>query len=399
MRLACVTVPNFRIALERRRAPELAGRPIAIGEPPPGANQVIECSPEAAALGVRTGMPLRDARTVVPDLTLLPPDPVYYGRAADALLDAVESAEPLVEPGEPGTAFAAIDPHADGEEQAAACARLLGAVRDGAGVLASAGAGEGKFITWVAATVSAPGELSVVPAGSEQAFVAPLSTSFLPVSYEAQRKLALYALRTVGDVAALAVGPLQAQFGREGRRLWELSRGADGEPFRPRARVEPVAGTLVMPVLTVNSGALIIAARQLTGRLLQRSVLRYRQVRQLRLRLSLLGGGSWERTLTLREPLGDEEAIVYVLRKLIEPLQLAGPVEEMTLEFVGLTEETGKQRSLLFAEQARRHAQLVAALRQLKARFGGEPQVTRVVEVEPWSRIPERRYALIDYDL
>ena len=26
-------------------------------------------------------------------------------------------------------------------------------------------------------------------------------------------------------------------------------------------------------------------------------------------------------------------------------------------------------------------------------------QVARVVEVEPWSRIPERRYALIDYDL
>ena len=31
--------------------------------------------------------------------------------------------------------------------------------------------------------------------------------------------------------------------------------------------------------------------------------------------------------------------------------------------------------------------------------YGGESQVTRIVEVEPWSRIPERRYALIDYDL
>jgi DNA polymerase-4/protein ImuB len=71
----------------------------------------------------------------------------------------------------------------------------------------------------------------------------------------------------------------------------------------------------------------------------------------------------------------------------------------MALEFIGLTGETGKQRSLLFAEQARRRAQLFAALRQLKQRFGGESQVNRVVEVEPWSRIPERRYALIDYDL
>ena len=93
-----------------------------------------------------------------------------------------------------------------------------------------------------------------------------------------------------------------------------------------------------------------------------------------------------------------EESVMFVLKKLLEPLQLAGPVEEMALEFIGLTAETGKQRSLLFAEQARRRAQLIAALRQLKTRFG-EPQVARVVEVEPWSRIPERRYALIDYDL
>ena len=71
----------------------------------------------------------------------------------------------------------------------------------------------------------------------------------------------------------------------------------------------------------------------------------------------------------------------------------------MPLEFLWLTGETGKQRSLLFAEQARRRAQLLAALRQLKQQFGGESQVTRMVEVEPWSRIPERRYALIDYDL
>ncbi len=399
MRLACITVPNFRIALERRRAPELAGCPLAIGEPPPGGNTIIDCSAEAAALGVRAGMPLRDARTIVPELVLLPPDPVFYGRAFEAMLDAIEGAEPHVEPGEAGTAFAAIDPRADEDGQAEAAARLVRAVRAGSGVVASAGIGEGKFIAWAAATVSAPGEAAVVPEGREQAFLAPLSTSFLPVSYAAHRKFGLYGLRTIGDVAALAIGPMQAQFGSEGRRLYELARGIDTAPFLPRARTEPVAGTLSMPAPTVNSGALVIAARQLAGRLLQRPAMRYRQVRQLRLRLVLLDGGSWERTLTLREPLGDEGGIVFVLRKLIEQLQLAGPVEEMTLEFIGLTSETGKQRSLLFAEQARRRAQLLAALRQLKARFGGESQVARVVEVEPWSRIPERRYALIDYDL
>lgn len=399
MRLACVAIPNFRIALERTRMPALSGCPVAIGEPPPGANQIIDCSPEATALGVRAGMPLRDARTLAPDLMLLPPDPVFYSRSFDAMLAAIEDAEPLVEPGDLGIAFAAIDPNADAAAQQQAAINLIHVVRGSAGVLSCSGIGEGQFIAWLAAVVSGPGASRVIPAGLEQAFVAPLSTSFLPVSYEVHRKLALYGLHTIGDVAQLSVGATQAQFGREGRRLWELARGVSAEPFRPRQRFEPVAGSLTMPASTVHSAALIVAARQLAGRLLQRRAMRYRQVRQLRLRLRLLDGGSWERTLTLREPLGDAASIIYALKKLIEPLQLSGPVEEMSLEFVGLTSETGKQHSLLFAEQARRRAQLLAALRQLNAQFGGESQVARVVEVEPWSRIPERRYALIDYDL
>jgi DNA polymerase-4/protein ImuB len=399
MRLACVTVPNFRIALERARAPRLVGCPVAIGEPPPGTNDVLDCSPEAAALGIRTGMPLRDARTLAPDLIVLPPDPVFYARSFESMLDALEGAEPAIEAGDDGVAFAAIDPAADETAQQRAAERLVHAIRDASSVLSSVGVGEGKFAAWAAASVSAPGEVTVVPAGNEEAFLAPLSTSFLAVSYDAQRKFALYGLATAGDVARLTLPQAQAQFGREGRRIWELARGIDAEPFRPRERREPIASALTMPAPTVNSAALIVAATQLAGRLLQRPTMRYRQVRQLRLRLTLLGGGSWERTLTFRDPLSDGEHIVYVLKKLLEPLQLAAPVEEMSLEFIGLTGETGKQRSLLFAEQARRRAQLLAALRQLKAQFGGESQVARVVEVEPWSRIPERRYALIDYDL
>lgn len=399
MRLACVTVPNFRISIEHRRAPRLAGRPVAIGEPPPGANTIIDCSPEASALGVRAGMPLRDARSLLPGLIILPPDPILYSQAFDAMLDALEDAAPLVEPVDPGIAFAALDPNATPDAQQEAASHLVRAVRNKSGIEASAGAGEGKCIAWIAATTGAPSEVTLVPAGREEAFLAPLSTSFLPVSYEAQRKFALYGLETIGDVARLPFAAVQAQFGREGPRIWQLAHGIDGEPLRPRARREPLAATLTMPAPTVNSGALIIAARQLVGRLLQRPSMRYRMVRQLRLRLALLAGGSWERTLTLREPLGDEDGLMFVLKKLIEPLQLSGPVEEITLEFAGLTGETGKQRSLLFAEQTRRRAQLVASLRQLKTRFGGEPQVARVVEVEPWSRIPERRYALIDYDL
>src|SRR5262245_11380775 len=104
MRLACLTIPNFRIALERQRDPHLRGRPVAIGQPPPRANAILDCSPEAASLGIRTGMPLRDARSVVPDLILLPPDPAWYGRISDAILRALEDTESAIDPADDGVA-------------------------------------------------------------------------------------------------------------------------------------------------------------------------------------------------------------------------------------------------------------------------------------------------------
>jgi DNA polymerase-4/protein ImuB len=46
---------------------------------------------------------------------------------------------------------------------------------------------------------------------------------------------------------------------------------------------------------------------------------------------------------------------------------------------------------------ARATVPLIAAIHQLKHRYGESP-LYHVVEVEPWSRIPERRHALISYD-
>jgi DNA polymerase-4/protein ImuB len=68
----------------------------------------------------------------------------------------------------------------------------------------------------------------------------------------------------------------------------------------------------------------------------------------------------------------------------------------MSLELIGLTAETAHQE-LLPGLRSRRMRPLVEVARQLKQRYGESP-LYRVVEVEPWSRIPERRHALLAYD-
>ena len=92
----------------------------------------------------------------------------------------------------------------------------------------------------------------------------------------------------------------------------------------------------------------------------------------------------------------DRNRLIAALGYRLQNLMLPGPVEELTLELSGLIDATSRQE-LLPGFHSRRPRQLAEASRQLKQRFGTSG-LYRVAEVEPWSRLPERRQALIAYD-
>jgi DNA polymerase-4/protein ImuB len=368
---------------------------VVIGEAADGRKAVLDCSPEAEAQGVRAGMPVREALGLCRDAVFLPPDPTRYHETSETFLRALAGVSPLVEAGDLGLAYVGVDGlQGHYEDEMALGEALVRAGRDGVRLEASVGIAEGKFPSWAAAAVSAPGEVTAVPAGKEREFLAPLDVSLLPGSPEALRRLDLYGLRTMADLTALSLGPVQAQFGSEGRRLWELARGLDREPLRPQHPEEVLSERIGFLAPLVSVEALVVAGRQLLSRLHPR--LRRRAARRLRLRAALSDGRSWERAVTFREATADREQMLFILKSVLRVTPPPGAVEELVLEVFGLTQEVAKQAGL-FPEKGRRQRQLVEAVRQLRARFGQSP-VYQIVEVEPWSRIPERRLALIDYD-
>jgi DNA polymerase-4/protein ImuB len=92
--------------------------------------------------------------------------------------------------------------------------------------------------------------------------------------------------------------------------------------------------------------------------------------------------------------------LIETLGHRLAAIELPGAAEAMRLELVGLTAEAAHQEMLpggLGTLRARRIRPLVEVARQLKQRYGESP-LYRVVEVEPWSRIPERRHALLVFD-
>jgi hypothetical protein len=67
------------------------------------------------------------------------------------------------------------------------------------------------------------------------------------------------------------------------------------------------------------------------------------------------------------------------------------------LELVSLTESTGRQLALIRPEGDERRSRLREGLRQVRA-SAGAGAVAGVVEVAPWSRIPEQRALLVPRD-
>jgi nucleotidyltransferase/DNA polymerase involved in DNA repair len=389
MRIACVHIPRFAVEAERQRRHDLAARLILVGDA-----TVFDCSLGADASGVRRGMRMSEAIGLSHRAVVLSPDLLYYQRRFDEVLNFLEGFSPAVEAGEPGTAFLSLDGLSVDRESFAD--GLMASLHRRSGLMASVGIADGKFAARVAAQTTRPGLAKVVPSGQEAAFLSPIDVALLPCSRDTLRRLGLFGLRTMGDLASLPLGAVQAQFGPEGRRIWELAQGIDREPLRPLKREESIREHLAFYAPLTRREALVTAGRELLTRLLGQPAMNGRAARCMVLRTLLSDGRSWERTIVFREASADREQMLCVLKSAIETAPLTAPIEEVGIELSGLTARTGKQEGF-FSGDRRRQPQFAEAVRQLKARYGRSP-VAQVMEVEPWSRIPERRHALIDYD-
>jgi len=389
MRVACVLVPSFFVAVARRGDPALRDQPLVVYQ----RNAVVDASDEAGRL--RPGTSLRQAKALCPQAAFIEAHQAVCREVAESLLDALESVTPVVEPAGLGCAYADLSGLGGHyRDEFALAGALVEAVRSATGLLACAGIANGKFVAWVAGSSTPPGDAGVVLPGREREFLQDKDVALLLFGAEVVRQLDLLALRTLGDVAALPRPAVEAQFRSTGRRLWELANGIDREPVRARKRQEALSARLSFEAPVVATEALLTAGRQIVSRLVRR--LRGRTARRMHLQLLADERIVWERLETFREPAGDESRMLLLLKTRLSFLELPQAVDTVAITLTGIGQETGKQAKL-FTDTQQNLNQIAESIRQLRARYG-RPVVWRIAEVDPWSRHPEERRVLVPYD-
>ena len=389
--IAAVLIPGFDLRAALRLQPGLETAPAALA-PVPGKEPLVGSVTAAAqAQGIRPGMRLGEALATCPELVLVEQDPAGVEQAWEQILRRLEDAGFTVEPVRPGTVYfetSGVERLYGGLEPA--LKRALAAV--GPEWDARAGAAERRFAAIAAAGVARAGQALIVSDDRTRTFLAPLPLTLLPLERGRYEELEELGIRTIGQLAGLSGSAVAERLGPDGRRAWSLARGEHDGRVNPRRPVEALVETLEFPDAVGNELTLRRGVAVLVDRVLAREERAGRPPRKLALWARLAGGRSWRRTVMLREPTADPARLrLAVSAKLAE---IPAPVLKLRLELMELAEHTGEQLELVAAEGEVLQGRLGEGLRQVRAAVGAGG-ISRVVEVAPWSRIPEARTLLV----
>ncbi|MCS7276992.1 MAG: DNA polymerase IV [Dehalococcoidia bacterium] len=261
-----VDLDCFFAAAEVARRPHLRGQPVVVGGGPRGTERGVVCSAtyEARALGVRTAMPLAQARRLCPQAVFLPADIPYYESLSRRFHAILQDYTPDVEPLGLDEAFLDLtgcDGLWGGPEEVAREIRRR--VRDELSLTCSVGVASSKVVAKVASDMSKPDGLLAVPMGQEAAFLALLPVAALPgVGRKTEQALAALGVATVGDLARLPRELLVRRFGVRGHVLWLHARGLDPGPVQPLPAAKSMGREATLPY-DVSSAAAVKAVLRL----------------------------------------------------------------------------------------------------------------------------------------
>jgi nucleotidyltransferase/DNA polymerase involved in DNA repair len=388
--VVCVLYPRFELlaAVGDRRA--MLAEPVALA-PEAGREQMVgEVSAAAEAFGVTPGMRVGEALARCPELRLAPPDPEGVRALWREVLDRLEAIGAAVESDRPGCSFFEADGlhgihggHLEG---------VLSATRRALGRGIRLGAGPSRFSAYAAARRARPRRAEVVPARGVRTWLAPLPVSFLRARPElgaVADTLERLGIRTLGELSGLPAPAVAERFGHPGLLALDLARGRD-TPLEPRRPAEPVLERLALPEAALGQ-QLERALELLIARVLARPERRGRSLRAAALSARFVAGGTWRTRVTLREASADAGRLRTVLvPKLAE---LPAPADSIALEVEAFGPPAHDQTRLVEERDSSRRMRLNEAVHQARQAVG-EDAAMRVLEVDPDSRLPERRALL-----
>ena len=229
----------FYCSVEEIQNPALRGKPFAVGGKPDERGVVASCSYAARALGIRSAMPMSRAVQMCRQLIIVPGRHRLYGEYSEKVMEKLRNLTPLVEQISIDEAFLDISDIRDSATRIAL--DLQAAIKNELHLPSSIGIASNKLVAKIATEVGKksskkknepPFGFTIVPAGDEAKFLAPLPADMLwGVGPKTSARLTELGIHTIGDIASWPETEMSRLFGENGRELWRHAQGIDNRPI------------------------------------------------------------------------------------------------------------------------------------------------------------------------
>ncbi|MEV7812993.1 DNA polymerase IV [Streptomyces flaveolus] len=341
----------FFASVEQASKPSLRGKAVVVGGLGPR-GVVATASYEARVFGVRSAMPMAQARRLVPNAAYLVPRFTLYRAISEQVMALLRELSPLVEPLSLDEAF--VDLEAGGaawdEESARRAGEKLRAdIRAVTGLTGSVGLAASKMLAKIASEQAKPDGLVLIEPGTERALLAPMPVRTLPgVGPATGDHLRRAGITTVEELAEAGEDELVRLLGKaHGHALYAMALARDERPVVAEREAKSVS---VEDTYDVDIHDRLRVGLEVQ-RLADRCVRRLREAglsgRTIVLKVRRYDFSTLTRSETLRGPTDDPVVIREAAARLLDSVDTTGGVRLLGVGVSGLADYTQED---LFAQ-------------------------------------------------
>src|SRR4051812_2662803 len=420
-RLACFYIPMFVLAARLRSEPDLLNEAVGIVEGNGSNAHIVAATRRARKKGIQPGLSLAQARSLLPKLIARGRDAECERTAQEALLEVAETFSPRVEDAGEGVVFLDVTgmerhfaddgsgewgvgsgsetalensdslshtphptPHSPTPELRLARAALRAC--DAISLPARVGIAASKLAARVAAEL--PKSPTVVAAGEEATFLAPLPLTRLSPELEAASMLQRFGLASIGDLAKLPESEIASRLGEVGRELHWAARGIDPRPLMPRPLPPEFREGMELEWPLVALEPFLFIANAALDRLSKRMEIQGFACKRLEFTLTLDPEGYDARGIDLPAPTRDVKTMLTLMRLDLEKTPPGAPV--VGFSFVAHPDRPRRAQLSLFGPSAVSPEKLATTIAKLVSILG-DGRVGMPMTVD--GHLPER-YAI-----
>ncbi|MRG86505.1 DNA polymerase IV [Salinibacillus xinjiangensis] len=269
-----VDMNSFYASVEAAYNPDLKGKPLAIaGNPEVRKGIIVTSSYEARAKGVKTTMPLWQAKDLCPELIVMRPNFDRYREASKNMFEMLAEVTPYIQPVSIDEGYMDITECADLGTPFEIAENIQKRIKNELDLPCSIGIAPNKFLAKMASDMKKPMGITVLRKRELATKLWPLPIDEMyGVGGKTAEKLRNINIETIGDLAKYDVYHLKSILGINGERLQNRANGYDPRPVDPDAvsLFKSIGNSQTLPYDTTDEREITKLLRSLSEKVAER---------------------------------------------------------------------------------------------------------------------------------